>query len=81
MLSNLRNRLKVKNIDFLLTDEAKTYIVKQGTDVDYGARPLRRTIQKLIEDRISEEILLGKVSSGDTIKIDVQNGDLSFLKI
>ena len=81
MLSNLRNRLKVKNIDFLLTDEAKTYIVKQGTDVDYGARPLRRTIQKLIEDRISEEILLGKVSSGDTIKIDFQNGDLSFLKI
>ena len=81
MLSNLRNRLKVKNIDFLLTDEAKTYIVKQGTDVDYGARPLRRTIQKLIEDRMSEEILLGKVSSGDTIKIDVQNGDLSFLKI
>lgn len=81
MLSNLRNRLKVKNIDFLLTDEAKTYIVKQGTDVDYGARPLRRTIQKLIEDRISEEILLGKVSSWDTIKIDFQNGDLSFLKI
>ena len=81
MLSNLRNRLKVKNIDFLLTDEAKTYIVKQGTDVDYGARPLRRTIQKLIEDRISEEILLGKVTSGDTIKIDVQNDDLSFLKI
>lgn len=81
MLSNLRNRLKVKNIDFLLTDEAKTYIVKQGTDVDFGARPLRRTIQKLIEDRISEEILLGKVSSGDTIKIDFQNGDLSFLKI
>lgn len=81
MLSNLRNRLKVKNIDFLLTDEAKTYIVKQGTDVDYGARPLRRTIQKLIEDRISEEILLGKVSSGDTIKIDFQNGVLSFLKI
>lgn len=80
MLSNLKNRLKVKNIDFVLTNEAKKYIVKQGTDVDYGARPLRRTIQKLVEDRISEEILLGKVSSGDTIKIDVQNEGLTFLK-
>ncbi len=81
MLNSLRERLKVRNIDFVLTSEAKEFVVKQGTDVDYGARPLRRTLQKLIEDRISEEILLGNVKSGDRLEIGVQNGVLTFLKI
>lgn len=81
MLNSLRERLKVRNIDFVLTSDAKEFVVKQGTDVDYGARPLRRTLQKLIEDRISEEILLGNVKSGDRLEIGVQNGVLTFLKI
>lgn len=76
MAEDLRKRLKEQDIDFVLTEEAKKYLAKEGFDPTYGARPLRRAIQKHIEDRLSEELLKGTISKGDTVTIDFKDGEL-----
>ncbi|WP_139492827.1 ATP-dependent Clp protease ATP-binding subunit [Brevibacillus dissolubilis] len=76
MTDDLRKRLKEQNIDFALTDEAKKILAKEGFDPAYGARPLRRAIQRNIEDRLSEELLQGNISKGDTVSIDAEEGKL-----
>jgi ATP-dependent Clp protease ATP-binding subunit ClpC len=76
MANELRNRLKEQDIDFHLTDAAKAYLAKEGFDPTYGARPLRRAIQKHIEDRLSEELLKGTITKGDVVTIDEQDGVL-----
>jgi ATP-dependent Clp protease ATP-binding subunit ClpC len=80
MSEELRKRLKEQDIDFVLTDEAKKHLAKVGFDPQYGARPLRRAIQKHIEDRLSEELLRGTIQRGDTVKIDVRDGQLTVEK-
>jgi len=76
MANQLRDRLKEQGIDFILTDEAKKFLAKEGFDPAYGARPLRRSIQRNIEDRLSEELLLGNIKQGDTVTIDVEDGKI-----
>ncbi|BCU80358.1 negative regulator of genetic competence ClpC/MecB [Polycladomyces abyssicola] len=80
MSEELRKRLKEQDIDFVLTDKAKEHLAKVGFDPQYGARPLRRAIQKHIEDRLSEELLRGTIQRGDTVKIDVKDGQLTVEK-
>jgi ATP-dependent Clp protease ATP-binding subunit ClpC len=75
MADQLVNRLKEQNIDIGLTDAAKDKIAEEGYDPEYGARPLRRAIQKHIEDRLSEELLKGNVLTGQMVMIDVDNGE------
>jgi ATP-dependent Clp protease ATP-binding subunit ClpC len=53
-----------------LTEKAKNYVVEKGWDVQFGARPLKRAIQKYIEDPLAEEIIKSKIHSGDTILVD-----------
>ncbi|HJV47573.1 MAG TPA: ATP-dependent Clp protease ATP-binding subunit [Bacillota bacterium] len=77
MAGQLRKRLLEQEIDFILTDEAKKYLAKEGFDPVFGARPLRRAIQRLIEDRLSEELLLGTIKRGDTVVIDFKDEKLS----
>jgi len=77
MSEELRKRLKSQDIDFSLTDSAKAFLAKEGFDPTYGARPLRRAIQKHIEDRLSEELLRGTVKKGDTVLIDEKDGELT----
>lgn len=77
MTDELRKRLKEQSIDFQLTDEAKKVLAKEGFDPAYGARPLRRAIQRNIEDRLSEELLKGTISKGDTVSIDAEEGKLT----
>ncbi|WP_309121779.1 ATP-dependent protease ATP-binding subunit ClpC [Paenibacillus sp.] len=77
MSEELRKRLKSQDIDFSLTDSAKAFLAKEGFDPTYGARPLRRAIQKHIEDRLSEELLRGTIKKGDTVLIDEKDGELS----
>ena len=60
-----------------LTDAAKDKISVEGYDPEYGARPLRRAIQKHIEDRLSEELLRGTVLTGQSVVIDVENGEFT----
>jgi ATP-dependent Clp protease ATP-binding subunit ClpC len=75
MSDQLVKRLKEQNIDIGLTDAAKDKISEEGYDPEYGARPLRRAIQKHIEDRLSEELLKGNVLTGHKVMIDVENGE------
>lgn len=77
MSEDLRKRLNEQDIDFELTNAAKRHLAKEGFDVNYGARPLRRAIQKKIEDRLSEELLRGTIQHGDTITIDEKDGELT----
>ncbi|WP_010279491.1 ATP-dependent protease ATP-binding subunit ClpC [Paenibacillus senegalensis] len=77
MSEELRKRLKEQEVDFILTESAKKFLAKEGYDPAYGARPLRRAIQKHIEDRLSEELLKGNISKGDTLTIDEKEGELT----
>jgi ATP-dependent Clp protease ATP-binding subunit ClpC len=77
MVEELRKRLNEQGIDFTCTEAAKTFLSKQGYDPSYGARPLRRAIQKFIEDRLSEELLKGTIAKGDMLKIDEKDGQLT----
>ncbi len=70
LISEIRERLLAKNMRLQITARAKKYFVSNGYDSNYGARPLRRLIQKELEDILSVEILRGNVGSGDTIVVD-----------
>ncbi|MBQ6585996.1 MAG: ATP-dependent Clp protease ATP-binding subunit, partial [Coriobacteriales bacterium] len=78
MVSDLRDRLIAQNMTINLSPEARAYIVKEGTDVTFGARPLRRAIQRLIEDPLSEQVLEGKWTSGSVINVELVDGKLEF---
>jgi ATP-dependent Clp protease ATP-binding subunit ClpC len=68
-LSKVRSRLADRGLGLVLTDEAKAYIIEKGYNPDYGARPLRRAIENMIEDPLSEEILRGTFKGKDTINV------------
>ncbi|MBQ7374009.1 MAG: ATP-dependent chaperone ClpB [Clostridia bacterium] len=70
MLNSLKNRLKEKDMDLVVTSSAKEYIAKEGYDPVYGARPLRRFIQRVVETEIAKSIIAGKFEKGQTIKVD-----------
>ena len=75
MLDQVRKELLDKNISLEATDAAKEYLAEKGYDPNFGARPLRRLIQNEIEDKLSEELLGGKLQGGDTAIVDVQDGE------
>ena len=76
MLKEVVNRLKEQKYDIELEPEVKELITKQGIDKNFGARPLRRTIQNLVEDRLAEEILDGKLNKGKLAKFTVKDGKM-----
>lgn len=78
MLASTAKRLKDMNITVSVSDAAKDLLVEKGYDSQYGARPLRRTIQKILEDKLSEEILSGNLKVGGKIKVDADGDKLSF---
>ncbi|AYC30641.1 ATP-dependent protease ATP-binding subunit ClpC [Paenisporosarcina cavernae] len=75
MTAQLTKRLKEQNIELELTAEAQEKIAKEGYDPEYGARPLRRALQKHVEDRLSEELLKGTVLTGHKVVFDVENDE------
>ncbi|MBQ8194260.1 MAG: ATP-dependent chaperone ClpB [Oscillospiraceae bacterium] len=77
--ASLRDRLKEKQLSLELTDEAKSFIVEASYDPVYGARPLKRYIQRSVETLIAREILSDKVKQGDTIKIGVTDDKLAVI--
>jgi ATP-dependent Clp protease ATP-binding subunit ClpB len=77
-LRHLTRRLEQQKITLDLSDSAKAHLAREGYDPVYGARPLRRVIQKEILDPLSINILEGKVREGQTVKIDAKNGALEF---
>ncbi len=74
---SLKKRLKEKQLDLVISDEAKTFIVDASYDPIYGARPLKRYMQRHLETLIAKEILADKVKQGDTIKIGVKDEALA----
>ena len=71
-LGKVRKRLNEKGLVLDLSDEAKEFLIKKGSNTDYGARPLRRAIESFVEDPLAEELLKGEFNGKDTIKVDVK---------
>ena len=80
MLDRVHEQLKNSDLEVVLSDEAKEYLATEGYDKEFGARPLRRSIQRLLEDPLSEELLMGKYKAGSTIvvSLDSENQKLDF---
>ena len=79
MLSTIGKRSKDQlGIELTVTDEAREYLIDKGYDEKYGARPLRRTIQNLVEDKMAEEMLDGSIKAGDTVQVGFDGEKLTF---
>ncbi|MBX9695854.1 MAG: ATP-dependent Clp protease ATP-binding subunit [Cyanobacteria bacterium] len=81
MASDLQSRIKSQGMDLVITDECKDLIAKSGYDPTYGARPLRRAIQRMLEDALAEQVLLGKFKEGDTIGTTLEGEEIIFSKV
>ena len=79
-LARLRNRLAERRISLELTDAAKESLVEAGWDPSYGARPLKRAIQRLVENPLALRLLEGELADGDTICVDARDGEIVFEK-
>jgi ATP-dependent Clp protease ATP-binding subunit ClpB len=79
-LARLRGRLAERRIELELTDAAKETLAEAGWDPAYGARPLKRAIQRLVENPLALRLLEGDVADGDTIRVDAEDGELRFEK-
>ena len=76
LIVDLEKRLSDKHIELKLTDEAKSYLIDNGYDEVYGARPLKRFVQKKLETLIAKKILTGEIVPNSVVKIDCKNGEL-----
>jgi ATP-dependent Clp protease ATP-binding subunit ClpC len=81
MLGQVAKRLAERDVHISATEAAKDYLAKAGFDPEYGARPLRRAIQRLVEDSLSEELLGGKIAIGDHVLLDAKDDKIVFTKI
>jgi ATP-dependent Clp protease ATP-binding subunit ClpB len=79
-LRRLRARLAERGLGLEVTDAAKEQLVEAGWDPTYGARPLKRAIQRLVENPLALRLLEGEFGEGDTVRVDVENGDVVFTK-
>jgi ATP-dependent Clp protease ATP-binding subunit ClpC len=78
MIRRVEDQLKSKDVDIELTDAAKDLLAEKGYDPALGARPLRRTIQRMVEDQLSEKLLYKEFQAGQTIIVDARDGDIVF---
>ena len=76
MINQVIQRLEEKKINVEVTENVKNLIAEKGTDKSFGARPLRRTIQNLLEDTLAEGILDGKINPENIATIDVENNEV-----
>ena len=72
------DRIKAKEIHLVLDDKAKDLLIEKGYDPQYGARPMRRAVERYLEDPMAEEILRGSIKAGDTATVSAENGKLTF---
>jgi ATP-dependent Clp protease ATP-binding subunit ClpA len=81
-LRGVENLLRVKNIKIEFSKDAKEFLLNRGYDLSYGARPLKRTIQKCVLNPLSTELLLNNIESGDTIIVESKGAEkLEFKKV
>ena len=79
MLTDLNKNLKQSGVELKFTTATFNYLVKNGTNEDFGARPLRRLITTKIEDELADKMLKGEVKAGDQLLVDCKNDKLTFL--
>ena len=77
-LSNVQNRILGRNIDLKINKSAKEFLLKEGYDKAYGARQLRRTVEKYLEDPLAEEILKGKIKNNSSVSVTGTKDKLNF---
>ena len=80
MVADVSKRLDERGINIKLTKASREWFVNHGFDPVYGARPLRRAIQKNLENELSKQILSGELSEGDSVTVNVSDGKLKFRK-
>ena len=76
IIKEIETRLSDKNIKLNLTDACKNYLIDIGYDVNYGARPLKRTVSRTIETMLAEKIIDGSIKYGDKVTFDYQDGNI-----
>ena len=81
MLNDVRKRLKIQEIDMGITKEAIEFIIEKGYDINFGARPLKRTIQSEIETMVAKKIIANEITSKSKIQVYVNGEELSVKKI
>jgi len=74
--NDIKNKVKERDIELVLSEDAKTYIAEAGFDPVYGARPLKRALYEIVEDRLADLILEGKVTEGSRVEFTVENGEV-----
>ncbi|MCB1432030.1 MAG: AAA family ATPase, partial [Alphaproteobacteria bacterium] len=77
-IGRLRKLLTDRKIGIDISDAARDWLADKGYDPAYGARPLKRVIQKNLQDPLAEELLAGRIKDGDTVKVDAEAGELTF---
>jgi ATP-dependent Clp protease ATP-binding subunit ClpC len=80
MSADLQSRIKSQGMELVISDECKDYLAKDGYNPTYGARPLRRSIQRLLEDALAEQVLQGHFKEGDTISTRLEGDEIKFEK-
>ena len=78
MVSDIQSRMEERGIELILTEDAKTWLANEGFDQVYGARPLRRTIQRFIENPLSTKIIRGDFKGKDSVLVDLAQDELQF---
>jgi ATP-dependent Clp protease ATP-binding subunit ClpC len=78
LMTRVRDQLKAKDIEIVLTEASKALLAEKGYDVSLGARPLRRTIQRMLEDPLAEKILYKEFRAGETVMVDARDGEIVF---
>jgi len=79
-LDRLMDRLKERKISLEVSSKAKAHLAEVGFDPLYGARPLKRAIQNLVQNPLARKVLAGDIADGDTVKVDLEKGEIAFKK-
>jgi ATP-dependent Clp protease ATP-binding subunit ClpC len=77
-VAKVKKRVKAKEIDIVLDTVAHEFVIEKGYDPNYGARPMRRAVERYLEDPLAEEILRGNVKAGDRVEVTAVDGKLKF---
>src|SRR3954462_9048440 len=77
LLARVARRMHAQRVELEVSDEAVQYLANAGFDPQYGARPLRRAIQRLLEDELSERLLAGEIEPGQRVRVDLHDGRLN----
>jgi ATP-dependent Clp protease ATP-binding subunit ClpC len=77
LLDRVARRMRAQGVELEVSDEAVEYLANAGFDPQYGARPLRRAIQRLLEDDLSERLLAGEIEPGQPVRVDLRDGRLN----